>query len=155
MRMSIVEDQADSPLPASPKIRRTRFSRLNRQPGPEVFTKFADVKSRIGWTAERQQLLRKMWDGGDKVAVIAAALGCKVGAVNVARARFGLKPRRIVSRRAGSWKCTGGLLLNPPTKSAISTRVWASWTDWAGVLNRWKKCAAKGLCSRGACSKGH
>jgi hypothetical protein len=30
---------------------------------------------------------------------IAAALGCKVGAVNVARARFGLKPRRIVSGR--------------------------------------------------------
>jgi hypothetical protein len=43
--------------------------------------------------------LRKKWDRGDKVAVIAAALGCKVGAVNVARARFGLKPRRIVSGR--------------------------------------------------------
>jgi hypothetical protein len=40
-----------------------------------------------------------MWDRGDKVAAIAAALGCKVGAVNVARARFGLKPRRIVSGR--------------------------------------------------------
>ena len=40
-----------------------------------------------------------MWDRGDKVAAIAAALGCKVGAINVARARFGLKPRRIVSGR--------------------------------------------------------
>jgi hypothetical protein len=99
MRMSIVEDQADSPLQASPKTRRTRFSRPNRQPGLEVFTEFANVKSRIDWTAERQRLLRKMWDRGDKVAVIAAALGCKVGAVNVARARFGLKPRRIVSGR--------------------------------------------------------
>ena len=79
--------------------RRTRFSRLNRPARSQIFTKFADVKSRIGWTAERQRLLRKMWDRGDKVAVIAAALGCKVGAVNVARARFGLKPRRIVSGR--------------------------------------------------------
>ncbi len=40
-----------------------------------------------------------MWDRGDKAATIAAALGCKVGAINVARARFGLKPRRIVSGR--------------------------------------------------------
>jgi DNA topoisomerase VI subunit B len=40
-----------------------------------------------------------MWDRGDKAPAIAAALGCKVGAVNVARARFGLKPRRIVSGR--------------------------------------------------------
>jgi hypothetical protein len=40
-----------------------------------------------------------MWDRGDKAPVIAAALGCKVGAINVARARFGLKPRRIVSGR--------------------------------------------------------
>jgi hypothetical protein len=31
--------------------------------------------------------------------MIAAALGCKVGAVNVARARFGLTPRRVVSGR--------------------------------------------------------
>jgi Histidine kinase-, DNA gyrase B-, and HSP90-like ATPase len=36
---------------------------------------------------------------GDKAPVIAAALGCKVGAINVVRARFGLKPRRIVSGR--------------------------------------------------------
>jgi DNA topoisomerase VI subunit B len=75
------------------------FNRLNRRSGSEIFTKFANVKSRIGWTAERQRLLRKMWDRGDKVAAIAAALECKVGAVNVARARFGLKPRRIVSGR--------------------------------------------------------
>jgi hypothetical protein len=40
-----------------------------------------------------------MWDRGDKAAAIATALGCKLGAVNVARARFGLKPRRIVSGR--------------------------------------------------------
>ena len=46
-----------------------------------------------------QQLLREMWDRGDKTSAIAEALGCKVGAVNVARARFGLKPRRIVSGR--------------------------------------------------------
>ena len=97
--MSIVENQADSPLQASPKTRRTRFSRLNRQPGSEIFTKFADVKSRISWTAERQQLLREMWDRGDKASVIAEALGCKVGAVNVARDRFKLTPRRIVSGR--------------------------------------------------------
>ena len=87
---------------ASPQVlpvRDRQFSRLKRQAQSQVFTKFADVKSRIGWTAERQRLLRKMWDRGDKVAVIAAALGCKVGAVNVARARFGLKPRRIVSGR--------------------------------------------------------
>jgi signal transduction histidine kinase len=40
-----------------------------------------------------------MWDRGDKAPAIAAALGCKAGAVNVARARFGLKPRRLVSGR--------------------------------------------------------
>lgn len=40
-----------------------------------------------------------MWNRGDKAPVIAAALGCKVGAVNVARAWFGLTPRRIVSGR--------------------------------------------------------
>jgi hypothetical protein len=44
-------------------------------------------------------MLQGMWDRGDKVPAIAAALGCKVGAINVARARFGLKPRRIVSGR--------------------------------------------------------
>jgi hypothetical protein len=65
----------------------------------QIFTKFGDVKSRISWTAERRQQLQKMWDRGDKVPVIAAALGCKFGAVNVARARFGLKPRRIVPGR--------------------------------------------------------
>ena len=82
------------------QIQDLRFSLLlNRQSGSEIFTKFADVKSRIGWTAERQQRLRETWDRGDKASVIAAALGCKVGAVNVARARFGLKPRRIVSGR--------------------------------------------------------
>ena len=65
----------------------------------EIFTKFDDVKSRITWTPERLQRLQVMWDRGDKVPAIAAALGCKVGAINVARARFGLKPRRIVSGR--------------------------------------------------------
>jgi hypothetical protein len=53
----------------------------------------------MSWTAERRKLLQKMWERGDKPPAIAAALGCKVGAVNVARARFGLKPRRIVSGR--------------------------------------------------------
>jgi hypothetical protein len=76
-----------------------RFSRLNRQPGSEIFTKFADVKSRLSWTAERRQLFEEMWNRGEKAPVIAAALGCKVGAINVARARFGLTPRRIVSGR--------------------------------------------------------
>jgi hypothetical protein len=77
-----------------------RFSLLKRRPGSEIFTKFADVKSsRMSWTAERRKLLQKMWERGDKPPAIAAALGCKVGAVNVARARFGLRPRRIVSGR--------------------------------------------------------
>jgi DNA topoisomerase VI subunit B len=40
-----------------------------------------------------------MWNRGDKASVIAAALGCKVGAISVARARFGLKPRRMMSGR--------------------------------------------------------
>ena len=84
---------------ASPKVLDPRFSRLNREPGSEVFTKFADVKSRISWTAERQQQLREMWDRGDKAPVIAAVLGCKIGAINVARSRFGLTPRRIVPGR--------------------------------------------------------
>ena len=75
------------------------FSRLKTRPEPEILTKFADVKSRISWSAERVQLLGEMWDRGDKTAAIAAALGCKVGAVNVARARFGLTPRRIVPGR--------------------------------------------------------
>ena len=76
-----------------------RFSLLNCQSGSEVFTKFANVKSRISWTAERRQQLQEMWDRGDKAPVIAAALGCKAGAINVARVRFGLMPRRIVSGR--------------------------------------------------------
>ena len=63
------------------------------------FYKVSDVKSRIDWTAGRQQQLREMWERGDKASVIAAALGCKVGAINVARARFGLTPRRLVSGR--------------------------------------------------------
>jgi hypothetical protein len=85
----------------SPKVRRDdpRFSLLKGQSRSEVFTKFANVKSRISWTAERRQQLREMWDRGDKTPVIAAALGCRVGVVSVARARFGLKPRRIVSGR--------------------------------------------------------
>lgn len=74
-------------------------ARLKRRPGSEIFTKFAHVKSRIGWTAERRQQLKKMWDRGDKAPAIAEALGCKVGAINVARARFGLTPRRKVSGR--------------------------------------------------------
>ena len=75
------------------------FTVLNSQPGSQIFTKFADVKSRLAWTVERRQLLKTMWDRGDKASDIAIALGCRVGAVNVARARFNLKPRRIVSGR--------------------------------------------------------
>ena len=76
------------------------FSLLKPGPETEIFTKSADVKSpRMNWTAERRQLFTTMWERGDKAPAIAAALGCKVGAVNVARARFGLKPRRSVSGR--------------------------------------------------------
>jgi hypothetical protein len=76
-----------------------RFSLLKPQPGSKIFTNIDNVKSRVSWTAERRKLLQEMWDRGDKAPVIAAALGCKVGAINVARVRFGLKPRRIVSGR--------------------------------------------------------
>jgi hypothetical protein len=89
-------DPADAPAVANPEA---VFSRVNPQPKPKIFTKFADVKSRIEWTSERRQLLQEMWDRGHKAPVIAAALGCKVGAISVARARFGLKPRRVVSGR--------------------------------------------------------
>jgi hypothetical protein len=75
------------------------FSKPKPEPGSEISTKFADVKSRISWTPERQQLLREMWEHGDKTSVIAEALGCKVGAVNVARGRFKLTPRLVVSGR--------------------------------------------------------
>ncbi len=75
------------------------FSRLKRRPGTKIFTKFPHVKSRTSWTAERRKLLEDLWDRGESASAIAAALGCKVGAVNVARARFGLKPRRTVSGR--------------------------------------------------------
>ncbi len=83
--------------PLRPRL--TDFSLLKAPPNSEIFTKSADVKSRLAWTAERQRLLQKMWERGQKAPAIAAALGCKVGAVNVARARFGLKPRRVVSGR--------------------------------------------------------
>jgi signal transduction histidine kinase len=77
-----------------------RFSKLKRRPGSLIFPKFADVKSsRINWTPERRKLLEDLWQRGEKARVIAAALGCKIGAINVARARFGLKPRRIVAGR--------------------------------------------------------
>ena len=76
------------------------FSLPKPTPEPEIFTKSADVKSaRMDWTAARRQLLTTMWGRGDKAPAIAVALGCKVGAVNVARARFGLKPRRSVPGR--------------------------------------------------------
>ncbi len=76
------------------------FTKVKRASRTQIFTQFGDVKSRrLGWTAERRKLLQKMWNRGDKAPAIAAALGCNVGAVNVARARFGLKPRRIVSGR--------------------------------------------------------
>jgi hypothetical protein len=65
----------------------------------EIFTKFDNVKSRINWTSERRKLLEQLWERGETAAAIAGALGINVGAVNVARARFGLKPRRVVSGR--------------------------------------------------------
>jgi Histidine kinase-, DNA gyrase B-, and HSP90-like ATPase len=82
-------------------LQSTGWSRhvLKSRSESQIFTKLADVKSRLRWPAERRKQLQKMWDRGDKAADIAAALGCKVGAVNVARARFGLKPRRKVSGR--------------------------------------------------------
>ena len=84
---------------APPDRQDARFSLLKRQPGSKVFTKFADVKSRPSWTPERRETLRRMWQRGDKTADIAAALGCKVGAISVARRRFGLKPRSVVPGR--------------------------------------------------------
>jgi DNA topoisomerase VI subunit B len=75
------------------------FSKLKPEPGSEISTKFANVKSRISWTPERLELLREMWDRGDKTSVIAEALGCKVGALNAVRVRFKLKPRRNVPGR--------------------------------------------------------
>ena len=89
-------DQYDRPANARSD---PRFSRLKRQPGSEIFTKLDNVKSRICWTVERRLQLQQMWERGDKTSDIAIALGCKVGAVSVARARFGLKRRRIVSGR--------------------------------------------------------
>jgi hypothetical protein len=53
----------------------------------------------MDWTPERRELLGVMWNRGHKASDIAEALGCKAGAVNVARARFGLPPRRVVSGR--------------------------------------------------------
>jgi hypothetical protein len=94
---SMVEATA---LPGAPhRAEPDGFSRIKRQAQSEIFTKLADVKSPTYWTARRKQLLQRMWERGDKASAIAAALGCKVGAVSVARARFGLKPRRVVSGR--------------------------------------------------------
>jgi hypothetical protein len=75
-----------------------RFSKLKRQPKSEIITKFDNVKSRISWIAERLQCLQQMWMRGDRAADIATALGCKVGAVNVARARFGCRPSARTGR---------------------------------------------------------
>jgi hypothetical protein len=75
------EEAATSADGAAPR----GFSKLKRRHGSPIFTKFdvksvqtLDVKSRIDWTAQRRRLLREMWE---KVPAIAAALGCKVGAV--------------------------------------------------------------------------
>jgi hypothetical protein len=81
------DSASEQPSPeAVPADRDPAFTKVKR-PGSQVFTKFGDVKSRrFGWTADRRQRLELMWDRGDKVADIADALGCKLGAVNVARA---------------------------------------------------------------------
>jgi Histidine kinase-, DNA gyrase B-, and HSP90-like ATPase len=92
----------DLPKPANAAIEsaaHARFSRLNRQPESEIFAKFDNVKSRISWTLDQRQQLQEMWDRGDKAVAIAESLGCKVGAISVARRRLGLKPRRKVSGR--------------------------------------------------------
>jgi hypothetical protein len=89
-------DPADAPAVANPEA---AFSRVNPQPKPKIFTKFADVKSRTAWTPERRKVLQQMWERGDRASEIAAALGVGVGAVNVARARFDLTPRRKVPGR--------------------------------------------------------
>jgi hypothetical protein len=87
-------------LPQVPPFRsQPRSSKLKDGSGPPVFAKFADVKSRINWMAERRQQLQARWERGDKASTMAAALGCSVGAINVARPRLDLKPRRIVSGR--------------------------------------------------------
>jgi hypothetical protein len=77
------------------------FIRVNPGPQTEILTKFADVKSsrRISWTPTVRKQLESMWDRGDATPVIAAVLGCSTATVSVARARFGLKPRRAVSGR--------------------------------------------------------
>jgi anti-sigma regulatory factor (Ser/Thr protein kinase) len=94
-----VDTKTDSDVGDGPAGPGARFHLAETAAQNGNFYKVSDVKSRISWTAERRQLLRTMWDRGDKVPAIAAALGCNVGAVNVARARFGLTPRRIVSGR--------------------------------------------------------
>jgi hypothetical protein len=98
---AIAETARDVTSLTSPAIDpETGFSLLKPDAGTEKITKLADVKSaRIGWTAERRQLLEDLWNRGETAAAIADVLGCKVGAVNVARARFGLIPRRRVSGR--------------------------------------------------------
>jgi hypothetical protein len=51
------------------------FSKLKRRHGSQNLTKFdvksvqtLDVKSRIDWTAQRRQLLREMWERGERVS---------------------------------------------------------------------------------------
>jgi DNA topoisomerase VI subunit B len=94
-------ESASAPsLEAAPAGQESGFTKVKQPPRRQILTKFGNVKSRrLGWTVERRRQLQEMWDRGDTVAAIAAALACEVGAVNVARARFGLKPRRIVSGR--------------------------------------------------------
>ena len=92
--MSTNDHQQDD-LPAVDQ----EFSKLKPGPGSEISTKFPDVKSRISWTPERRELLREMWERGDKTSTIAEALGVKPGTISVARERFGLTPRRDVSGR--------------------------------------------------------
>ncbi len=76
------------------------FSKVKRAARPKLFTKFDDVKSgRIIWTPERRQQLEEMWNCGNSATAIAKVLGCKAAVVSVARARFGLTPRRKISGR--------------------------------------------------------
>jgi len=63
--------------------------------------------NRDGWSSEKQELLRLMWDRGDAIEAIAAALGVTVPAVYMARHPFDLPARgRAQGRPARKVKAT-------------------------------------------------
>jgi hypothetical protein len=117
-------------------------------PPQDNFYKTPDVKlRRIVWTPTQRQRLKEMWDRGDKAPAIAAVLGCKVGAVNVARARFGLTPRRIVSGRPKQEPdepahkiervaFTTSRLMEFCTEKELVAQTGHEATDWIGVVTK-------------------